>query len=179
MDEEFASLRTCLSAIADPRQRWGRVHSLEGVLSLSVLCLMANGRSLLAGVRVKKAATERVFGFEIMPAPFVVAHLQLRSSMVHAQEPIQRGTDYRDTEGAPGGNLSKGPDALVAKRERIGRLTLCHSPLGISISGFQTTIHCQVAQEESICHGLISWPGIRMVRLIPEPFSCLPRSDLC
>ena len=67
VDEEFASLRTCLSVIADPRQRWGRVHSLEGVLSLSVLCLMANGRSLLAGVRVKKAATERVCGFEIMP----------------------------------------------------------------------------------------------------------------
>ncbi len=32
--------------------------------------------SLLAG-SVKKAAAERVFGFEILPAPFVVAHLQL------------------------------------------------------------------------------------------------------
>ena len=26
---------------------------------------------------MKQAATERVFGFEIMPAPFVVAHLQV------------------------------------------------------------------------------------------------------
>ena len=26
---------------------------------------------------VKEAAQERVFGFEIMPAPFVVAHLQM------------------------------------------------------------------------------------------------------
>ena len=36
-DEEFALLRTCLSTITDPRQRRGRVHPLEGVLSLSVL----------------------------------------------------------------------------------------------------------------------------------------------
>jgi hypothetical protein len=31
----------------------------------------------LAGQDLKKAALERVFGFEILPAPFVVAHLQL------------------------------------------------------------------------------------------------------
>ncbi len=31
----------------------------------------------LCAAEVKKAATERVFGFEILPAPFVVAHLQL------------------------------------------------------------------------------------------------------
>ena len=31
----------------------------------------------LKGTMVKKAAIERVFGFEIMPAPFVVAHLQV------------------------------------------------------------------------------------------------------
>lgn len=31
----------------------------------------------LVGAMVKKAAVERVFGFEIMPAPFVVAHLQV------------------------------------------------------------------------------------------------------
>jgi len=34
------------------------------------------GDALFAS-EVKKAATERVFGFEILPAPFVVAHLQL------------------------------------------------------------------------------------------------------
>ena len=46
VDEEFALLRTCLSTIPDPLQRWRRVHSLEGVLSLSVLGLIANCRSL-------------------------------------------------------------------------------------------------------------------------------------
>ena len=35
------------------------------------------GLGALTGARVKQAATERVFGFEIMPAPFVVAHLQV------------------------------------------------------------------------------------------------------
>jgi hypothetical protein len=36
-----------------------------------------NGMGGLKGAMVKKAAVERVFGFEIMPAPFVVAHLQI------------------------------------------------------------------------------------------------------
>ncbi|MYE01331.1 MAG: N-6 DNA methylase, partial [Alphaproteobacteria bacterium] len=35
----------------------------------------------LTGARVRRAATERVFGFEIMPAPFVVAHLQVGLTM--------------------------------------------------------------------------------------------------
>ena len=35
----------------------------------------------LTGARVKQAATQRVFGFEIMPAPFVVAHLQVGLTM--------------------------------------------------------------------------------------------------
>ena len=43
--------------------------------------LQSKGLGALAGVQVKKAATERVFGFEIMPAPFVVAHLQVGLTM--------------------------------------------------------------------------------------------------
>lgn len=35
----------------------------------------------LSGVELKRAATERVFGFEIMPAPLVVAHLQVGLTM--------------------------------------------------------------------------------------------------
>ena len=48
-------------------------------------CIAANlenrGLGALAGARVKEAATRRVFGFEIMPAPFVVAHLQVGLTM--------------------------------------------------------------------------------------------------
>ena len=39
--------------------------------------LEGKGLGALTGARVKEAATQRVFGFEIMPAPFVVAHLQV------------------------------------------------------------------------------------------------------
>ena len=43
--------------------------------------LQHRGLGALAGARVKQAATQRVFGFEIMPAPFVVAHLQVGLTM--------------------------------------------------------------------------------------------------
>ena len=43
--------------------------------------LQDSGLGALVGSRVKQAATERVFGFEIMPAPFVVAHLQVGLTM--------------------------------------------------------------------------------------------------
>src|SRR5438105_4821457 len=39
--------------------------------------LQANGAHALLGYHLKKAASTRIFGFEILPAPFVVAHLQL------------------------------------------------------------------------------------------------------
>lgn len=39
--------------------------------------LTDQGEDFLLASRLKKAATERLFGFEILPAPFVVAHLQL------------------------------------------------------------------------------------------------------
>ena len=39
------------------------------------------GTGALTGAAVKRAATKRVFGFEIMPAPFVVAHLQVGLTM--------------------------------------------------------------------------------------------------
>ncbi len=43
--------------------------------------LEGKGLGALAGAQVRRAATERVFGFEIMPAPFVVAHLQVGLTM--------------------------------------------------------------------------------------------------
>ncbi|MGH8736539.1 MAG: type ISP restriction/modification enzyme [Burkholderiales bacterium] len=39
--------------------------------------LRAKGNDALAAQRLKKAMTERIFGFEILPAPFVVSHLQI------------------------------------------------------------------------------------------------------
>ncbi|MCY3641534.1 MAG: N-6 DNA methylase, partial [Gammaproteobacteria bacterium] len=56
--------------------------------------LHGQGLGALAGARVKQAATERVFGFEIMPAPFVVAHLQVGLTMQDLDAPLaEDGTE--------------------------------------------------------------------------------------
>ena len=54
---------------------------LAEVLRRIAANLENQGLGALTGSRVKQAATERVFGFEIMPAPFVVAHLQVGLTM--------------------------------------------------------------------------------------------------
>ena len=50
--------------------------------------LRGKGLGALTGAQVKRAATERVFGFEIMPAPFVVAHLQVGLTMQALDAPL-------------------------------------------------------------------------------------------
>ena len=50
--------------------------------------LRGKGLGALTGARVKQAATQRVFGFEIMPAPFVVAHLQVGLTMQVLDAPL-------------------------------------------------------------------------------------------
>ena len=50
---------------------------LAEVLKQIAANLEVQGLGALAGARVKEAVLNRVFGFEIMPAPFVVAHLQV------------------------------------------------------------------------------------------------------
>ena len=58
--------------------------------------LERRGLGALTGARVKQAAMERVFGFEIMPAPFVVSHLQV-------------GIDHARPRRAAGGGRSGAP----------------------------------------------------------------------
>ena len=50
--------------------------------------LQDKGLGALVGARVKQAATQRVFGFEIMPAPFVVSHLQVGLTMQALDAPL-------------------------------------------------------------------------------------------
>ena len=57
--------------------------------------LEGRGMGALTGARVKQAATERVFGFEIMPAPFVVAHLQVGLTMQDLDAPLSDDADER------------------------------------------------------------------------------------
>ena len=61
---------------------------LAEVLRRIAANLEGRGMGALVGSRVKQAATERVFGFEIMPAPFVVAHLQVGLAMQGLDAPL-------------------------------------------------------------------------------------------
>ncbi len=55
--------------------------------------LKSGGYGALRGQMVKKAALERVFGFEIMPAPFVVAHLQAGLVLKSLGAPLDAASD--------------------------------------------------------------------------------------
>ena len=57
--------------------------------------LQDRGLGALTGAEVKRAATGRVFGFEIMPAPFVVAHLQVGLTMQALDAPLAEDGDER------------------------------------------------------------------------------------
>ncbi len=57
--------------------------------------LESQGLGALTGARVKRAAMERVFGFEIMPAPFVVAHLQVGLTMEALDAPLVDAANER------------------------------------------------------------------------------------
>ena len=68
---------------------------LAEVLRRIAANLESRGLGALTGARVKQAATERVFGFEIMPAPFVVAHLQVGLTMQELDAPLSEDGDER------------------------------------------------------------------------------------
>ncbi|MBN1632488.1 MAG: N-6 DNA methylase, partial [Thermoleophilia bacterium] len=68
--------------LADPRVYvldpcCGTGAYLVEVLEKIAQTLDENGSDALSAGEVKKVAMERVFGFEILPAPFVIAHMQL------------------------------------------------------------------------------------------------------
>jgi hypothetical protein len=61
---------------------------LVEVLNRIAKTLHENAGDALVATDLKKAATERVFGFEILPAPFVVAHLQIGLMLQHHGAPL-------------------------------------------------------------------------------------------
>lgn len=68
---------------------------LGAVLKRIEASLEAKGFGGLKGQIVKQAALKRVFGFEIMPAPFVVAHLQLGLTLQAMGATFDDATDER------------------------------------------------------------------------------------
>ena len=57
--------------------------------------LEEKGGNALTAQKLKKAAMERVFGFEILPAPFVIAHLQLGLMLRQYDAPLDHDGDQR------------------------------------------------------------------------------------
>ena len=50
--------------------------------------LVANGEEGLLAAKLKQAATQRVFGFEILPAPLVIAHMQIGLALSRRGAPL-------------------------------------------------------------------------------------------
>lgn len=57
--------------------------------------LKTKGLGEMAAHKLKEAAKDRVFGFEILSAPFVIAHLQLGLLLENLGAPLAEGTDER------------------------------------------------------------------------------------
>lgn len=68
---------------------------LAAVLRRISATLEQRGYGALVGQLVKKAAVERVFGFELLPAPFVVAHLQVGLRLQALDVPLSDDTGER------------------------------------------------------------------------------------
>ena len=75
--------------------------------------LKANGGDALTAEDIKTAAMERVFGFELLPAPFVVSHLQLGLLLQGLGAPLSEKLHERVgvylTNALTGWNPPKGP----------------------------------------------------------------------
>ena len=98
-----STLRTDLDipdGLADPRvfildPCCGTGAYLVEVIRRIAETLAEQGQDALAGNDLKRAAIERVFGFEILPAPFVVAHLQLGLLLRNLGAPLDDDSEER------------------------------------------------------------------------------------
>jgi len=109
--------------LADPR-----VHVLDpccgtGAFLVEVLrkiaeTLRAKGSDALVASDLRKAARERVHGFELLPAPFVIAHLQLGILLENEGAPLSHAVGDRVgvylTNALTGWEPPKPPKSLIA-----------------------------------------------------------------
>ena len=90
---------------------------LVEVLRSIAATLRDKGGDALVACDLKQAAMERVFGFEIMPAPFVVSHLQLGLMLQTEGAPLVHGKNERVgvylTNALTGWEPPKGPKQQV------------------------------------------------------------------
>jgi hypothetical protein len=72
---------------------------LRAVLRRIAATLLDKGGDALVANDLKKAAMERVFGFEILPAPFVISHLQLGLELGTLGAPLSDRSDPPERAG--------------------------------------------------------------------------------
>ncbi|OHB80435.1 MAG: DNA methyltransferase [Planctomycetes bacterium RBG_16_55_9] len=84
-DEQVVILDPCCGTGAYLVETLKRIHKT----------LEQKGQSALTAQKLKKAAKERVFGFEILPAPFVVSHLQIGLMLRHLGAPLNPDSNER------------------------------------------------------------------------------------
>ena len=101
--------------------------------------LRAKGEDALIGQDVKEAACERIFGFEIMSAPFVIAHWQVGNLLANIGAPVDASKGERPaiylTNALTGWELPLGPKAalplfpeLEKERDQAERVK-CDAPI--------------------------------------------------
>ena len=100
VDEVLRSELGLVDGLADPDvvvldPCCGTGAYLVETLRLIAERLQAQGMDALAAHRLKQAVTGRLFGFELLPAPYVVAHLQIGLLLRHLGVPLQEDSDER------------------------------------------------------------------------------------
>jgi len=108
--------------LADPRvivldPCCGTGAYLRAVLRRIAATLQDKGGDALSAHDLKRAAMERVFGFEILPAPLVIAHLQIGLELETLGAPLSDQVAAAEAGSRRG---SKRPDPVFAPAERVG-----------------------------------------------------------
>jgi hypothetical protein len=99
---------------------------LVEVLKRITLTLQEKGMDALSYYDVKKAATQRLFGFEILPAPFVIAHLQLGLVLQNLGVPLSSAENERVAVYLT--NALTGWEAVDTAKEQATQLRLAGIP---------------------------------------------------
>ena len=153
---------------------------LVEVLNTITSTLKNKGDDALAAHEVKRAAMERVFGFEILPAPFVISHLQLGVLLQNVGAPLaEDGTERVGvflTNSLTGWEPPKGPKQhlifpeMEAERDAAERVKR-EEPILVVIGNppYNAFAGVSPAEEEGLVEpykeGLISVWGIKKFNL--------------
>ena len=110
--------------LADPRvvvldPCCGTGTYLRAVLRRIAVTLHDKGGDALVAHDLKKAAMERVFGFEILPAPFVIAHLQLGLELETLGAPLRDSGEPPERAGVYLTNALTGWELLKEKQKDL------------------------------------------------------------